>query len=1490
MYDKSATTTLSNDSNRLDEFASLSSEVQREMLENRHYDREKFPKEGRPSNFPRRRPSPRIRQTRDLVDINQLSRDEQKDILQRMAMKGIKPLADATKRDELVSFHTLSKPQQQEILLGTNKKVSTPSKLEDYRLMPPQRQKEIREKNAALSSSSSSVLKKVNSEKKHSFASNRMMEKIKFDAHRDSVDRSPVGNFRSALLFGENQQEKPLDCHHTEPDEKGNALDHLQRRHPRFYESILPLVPTLKDLQRDRPDMHMLLLVPSEMQMEGIERALREQMKYSREEIANIFAYHIVLCPEAEPYETKDGGLYAYRTLLGMDLKMRVIRCNQEFLVEDRLVAIRERFFRDHIYTIDGSLWEVLIGKYQLYEEQRRERDEVLHAIHNRLLLQDPDEWYTHVPARVRVEPVEEQNITLTQSQMQAVSPSAPFKTAALQKLGNAMLRADYVGAKSLADYVDLECGACDRHRRKVRDQFTEEKKQEQEQIEEERERSMMMVRPVLLKIYDTEQLYKKYKESKLNASEFFPEYRSCALGVDKEPLSLRMKQDLVMTEYTLTKEMQIHKSDLMDRLSVLTFRQSGLSDESARFTSVTLRLSSKEKNADCQVYKSKNEDILLRFANNQLTSVCINHGSQQLDKQSYKAPSFASSGDLSDALSMALSLDKTQFASLSKKDMNYEQFVDFVVPLSEGRLRKWYESSKEAVAGKRIELTVSDPPAMDDFTEVEGSRQSTTVRALVMPHGKTKSVFSLGKGTKRYAVTRRDYTNDAGKRLVEFTFTGDKISFYKLVQSKKSNVLVLQLKEMKRGGGDDDDEKYKSKSYSFLVKDLEGFDPQNTYRGRDSKGNVFYFQLKSGNVEKLYVEYTSGDREMHAMFGAPLANGGAKKYGRNRDDDDDDDDDYGKMAMRRHNALIMDETPDLKDYQMVQGSLTRTMVRVLIVNERERRNKNAQLHRGWKQFVVERRAYRGDNDELLDVYDFMREGISFRKLVQDKKENTLLLELSPESGDGRAHRLKNYNFHVADPDNFDPDGVYSARVAEGATFYFKLRNGYVDRFYVLRPGGGGGGGGGEMKSKLSTFNDYESYEESDTDDFMDNPFKLVVDEAPDVSDYVREEREEATVMSAVVPGYDGMIEKVSMTRHISQRDVYTRGDEHMVRYVIPVGIRGLEKVARLRGAQLLALQLEDNRRRMWKLAFTFADANDFRGDGTYSAMIRRGVTLYVKLEKSVIKTIYILMRRRDGDSSSSSTGQMKMKKMDCERGGRRYNDDGSEYRTRDDRKKYYDDYKEDKEEEEMGFSSQIMKNGKLSFERKFAHFFYREAKELNAADLSPEKVRARIDAFNRAMQKQLKKNKKCLEFLADLRQVIQQYCAKERVELVQTLTLKSGSFCHCSVSGACRCKQAGQTSASNHLGKSSREYCERLFSNFYLQATKDFPEVVFTDSSLSVYTTEPESLHFDATKTFQYLLEEYKNANAGVAVTTKLRQYITILDQIFCQIGAALK
>ena len=75
----------------------------------------------------------------------------------------------------------------------------------------------------------------------------------------------------------------------------------------------------------------------------------------------------------------------------------------------------------------------------------------------------------------------------------------------------------------------------------------------------------------------------------------------------------------------------------------------------------------------------------------------------------------------------------------------------------------------------------------------------------------------------------------------------------------------------------------------------------------------------------------------------------------------------------------------------------------------------------------------------------------------------------------------------------------------------------------------------------------------------------------------------------------------------------------------------------------------------MWKLAFTFVDANDFRGDGTYSAMIRRGVTLYVKLEKSVIKTIYILMRRRDGDSSSSSTGQMKMKKMDCERGGRRY-------------------------------------------------------------------------------------------------------------------------------------------------------------------------------------------------------------------------------------------
>ena len=74
------------------------------------------------------------------------------------------------------------------------------------------------------------------------------------------------------------------------------------------------------------------------------------------------------------------------------------------------------------------------------------------------------------------------------------------------------------------------------------------------------------------------------------------------------------------------------------------------------------------------------------------------------------------------------------------------------------------------------------------------------------------------------------------------------------------------------------------------------------------------------------------------------------------------------------------------------------------------------------------------------------------------------------------------------------------------------------------------------------------------------------------------------------------------------------------------------------------------------------------------------------------------------------------------------------------------------------------------------------------------------------------------------------------------------------------------------------------------MQATKDFPEVVFTDSSLSVYTTEPESLHFDATKTFQYLLEEYKSANAGVAVTTKLRQYITILDQIFCQIGAALK
>ena len=82
-----------------------------------------------------------------------------------------------------------------------------------------------------------------------------------------------------------------------------------------------------------------------------------------------------------------------------------------------------------------------------------------------------------------------------------------------------------------------------------------------------------------------------------------------------------------------------------------------------------------------------------------------------------------------------------------------------------------------------------------------------------------------------------------------------------------------------------------------------------------------------------------------------------------------------------------------------------------------------------------------------------------------------------------------------------------------------------------------------------------------------------------------------------------------------------------------------------------------------------------------------------------------------------------------------------------------------------MGFSIKSMKNGKLSFERKFAHFFYREAKELNAADLSPEKVRARIDAFNRAMQKQLKKNKKCLEFLADLRQVIQQYCAKERVK-----------------------------------------------------------------------------------------------------------------------------
>ena len=60
---------------------------------------------------------------------------------------------------------------------------------------------------------------------------------------------------------------------------------------------------------------------------------------------------------------------------------------------------------------------------------------------------------------------------------------------------------------------------------------------------------------------------------------------------------------------------------------------------------------------------------------------------------------------------------------------------------------------------------------------------------------------------------------------------------------------------------------------------------------------------------------------------------------------------------------------------------------------------------------------------------------------------------------------------------------------------------------------------------------------------------------------------------------------------------------------------------------------------------------------------------------------------------------------------------------------------------------------------------------------------------------------------------------------------------------------------------------------------------MVFTDSSLSVYTTEPESLRFDATKTFQYLLEEYKSANAGVAVTTKLRQYITILIRSFVRL-----
>lgn len=275
---------------------------------------------------------------------------------------------------------------------------------------------------------------------------------------------------------------------------------------------------------------------------------------------------------------------------------------------------------------------------------------------------------------------VEEENMDVPSNALTltSVHHSFAYKNRSMEVLCQKMMSPSYNGKSDMANFVD--------YGKSLGANKTAEKKMKNEDT------------ILFLKIYNYEDLYHKYQSNTLHPNDTEKLSLSGAYEIgSRSTMAYNLDKSLTMRESIMPSNLRIKKSELLNHLCVLSTKNAQNTEYAVAIFSLPNYAGVSSKTDVCM---STDENVLMRFQNNILTSIALNNDAskfasiaiaRRLEQKSNMMSlhsgrnygSHAMHSAIVTHLSMGVKFDKDSFARLYAKEMKFDAFVDAVLPLS---------------------------------------------------------------------------------------------------------------------------------------------------------------------------------------------------------------------------------------------------------------------------------------------------------------------------------------------------------------------------------------------------------------------------------------------------------------------------------------------------------------------------------------------------------------------------------------------------------------------------------------------------------------------------------------------------------------------------------------------------------------------------------------------------------------------------------------